>query len=64
MSILKGEAGCLFDATKCRVKPAERPATDGRAGLISHGWRDVRARLAVRNAGVTAWDETLYLAGN
>ena len=30
-----GEAGCIFDATECRVEPAERPATDGRAGLTS-----------------------------
>jgi hypothetical protein len=30
-----GEAGCISDATRCRVEPAERPATDGRAGLTS-----------------------------
>jgi hypothetical protein len=33
----------MFDATQCRVEPAERPATDGRAGLISHGRRDAPA---------------------
>jgi hypothetical protein len=32
MTVNKGEDGCIFDATKCRVEPAERPATDGRAG--------------------------------
>jgi hypothetical protein len=32
MTVNKGEAGCIFDATECRVEPAERPATDSRAG--------------------------------
>jgi hypothetical protein len=35
MSVNKGEDGYIFDATKCRVEPAERPAIDGRAGLTS-----------------------------
>jgi hypothetical protein len=37
-----GEAGCMFDATKCRVKPAERRYMDVPAGLTSQGWRDAR----------------------
>ena len=32
LSVEQGEAGCLFDATQCRVEPAERPAMDGGAG--------------------------------
>lgn len=26
-----GEGGCIFDATQCRVEPAERPAKEDRA---------------------------------
>jgi hypothetical protein len=28
----KGEGGCVFDATECRVEPAERQAMDGLTG--------------------------------
>jgi len=36
---LVGEGGCNFDEIGNLVEPNERPATDGRAGLPSHGWR-------------------------
>jgi hypothetical protein len=37
-----GEAGWLFNATQCRVEPAERRYREVPAGLRSHGWRDAR----------------------
>ena len=39
-----GEAGCLFDEIQNLVGPDEQPVTDDRAGLPSHGWRDVTER--------------------
>jgi hypothetical protein len=37
----EGEDGCLFDEVQNLVEPDERPVMDDRAGLPSHGWRDV-----------------------
>jgi hypothetical protein len=36
----EGEIGCLFDEIS-NLEPIERPATEGWAGWISHGRRDV-----------------------
>jgi hypothetical protein len=63
----KGEPGCIPDATQRRVGPGERPAMDGRAGSISHGWRDAPSEIPrtllcpteCSNAASATWMSTM-----
>jgi hypothetical protein len=60
VSLHQGEGGCLFDEIGNLVEPTERPATEGRTGLTSHGRRDA-ARTAADCSGWSEEEGQLYV---